>query len=220
MPLNRAERISLHKKQERLQVKTGAPSVSDLQEGVPVLRATTNGLAEYVRYNNKLYSSNYNAISTRGEVEGKHWIYDVYSAHSTTFDATTGFIPWSGQSMANQATLSTDGPYGLLAPYNGEVVRIIFRSNEVIADASTAVKFELYEAQDGTEDPTGSIGTFLNLVLDLGADDIHYVFDVRNHLTGSNAMAKGNLYQLKFTGPESDHGDLLVTTVVKWDINS
>ena len=55
MALTRAERIALHKKQERLQVKPGKPEVADLTEGVPVLRSTAEGVVEYVRHNNVLY---------------------------------------------------------------------------------------------------------------------------------------------------------------------
>jgi len=49
MGMTRQERIALHKKQERLQVKAGTPSKVDLKEGVPVLRSTTEGVVEYVK---------------------------------------------------------------------------------------------------------------------------------------------------------------------------
>ena len=55
MGMTRAERIALHKKQERLQVKSGKPTISELTEGVPVLRATSEGVVEYVRHNSVLY---------------------------------------------------------------------------------------------------------------------------------------------------------------------
>ena len=55
--MTRQERIALHKKQERLQVKSGVPIVSELKEGVPVLRSTTEGVVEYVRHNGVLYKS-------------------------------------------------------------------------------------------------------------------------------------------------------------------
>ena len=55
MGMTRQERIALHKKQERLQVKSGAPSVSDLKEGVPALRSTPEGVVEYVRHNGVLH---------------------------------------------------------------------------------------------------------------------------------------------------------------------
>jgi hypothetical protein len=55
MRMTRQERIALHKKQERLQVKPGVPRVSDLKDGVPVLRSTIEGVVEYVRHNGVLY---------------------------------------------------------------------------------------------------------------------------------------------------------------------
>ena len=55
MDMTRQERIALHKKQERLQVKSGVPFVADLKEGVPVLRTTPEGVVEYVRHNSVLY---------------------------------------------------------------------------------------------------------------------------------------------------------------------
>ena len=55
MGMTRQERIALHKKQERLQVKDGVPSVDNLSEGVPILRSTSEGLVEYVRHNGVLF---------------------------------------------------------------------------------------------------------------------------------------------------------------------
>ena len=55
MAMTRNERNALHKKQERLLVGSGVPSVEELVEGVPVLRSTAEGLVEYVRYNSTLY---------------------------------------------------------------------------------------------------------------------------------------------------------------------
>ena len=55
MGMTRQERIALHKKQERLQIKSGAPVVADLKEGVPALRSTSEGVVEYVRHNGILH---------------------------------------------------------------------------------------------------------------------------------------------------------------------
>ena len=55
MGMTRQERIAIHKKQERLQVKSGVPVLSDLKEGVPVLRATNEGVVEYVKHNGVLH---------------------------------------------------------------------------------------------------------------------------------------------------------------------
>jgi len=53
--MTREERIAVHKKQERLQVKSGVPRIADLKEGIPVLRSTSEGVVEYVRHNSVLY---------------------------------------------------------------------------------------------------------------------------------------------------------------------
>ena len=55
MGMTRGERIALHKKQERLQVKDGTPTTADLKEGVPVLRSTSEGVVEYVKNNGVLF---------------------------------------------------------------------------------------------------------------------------------------------------------------------
>ena len=55
--MTRQERIALHKKQERLQIKSGTPAVADLKEGVPALRSTAEGVVEYVRHNGVLYKN-------------------------------------------------------------------------------------------------------------------------------------------------------------------
>ena len=55
MGMTRQERLGLRKKQEKLQVKTGTPFASDLREGVPVLRATSEGVVEFVKHNGILY---------------------------------------------------------------------------------------------------------------------------------------------------------------------
>ena len=55
MTMTRQERVSLHKKQERLQVGSGTPSATDLKEGVPVLRSTPEGVVEYVKHRGVLH---------------------------------------------------------------------------------------------------------------------------------------------------------------------
>ena len=56
MGMTRAERVNLHKKQERIHVRTGAPAISDLQEGVPVIRRVPGkGLVEFIRDGNAMY---------------------------------------------------------------------------------------------------------------------------------------------------------------------
>ena len=51
----RQDRVTIHKKRESAQIKSGVPQIADLKEGVTVLRSTAEGLVEYTKYNNKLY---------------------------------------------------------------------------------------------------------------------------------------------------------------------
>jgi len=53
--LLRLARIASQGKQERMQVKNGKPSVKELRPDVPVLRATSEGIVEYVKHNGVLY---------------------------------------------------------------------------------------------------------------------------------------------------------------------
>ena len=53
--MTRQERIAIHKKQERIQVKSGIPFNEDLKEGVPTLRSTSEGVVEYVKFNGQIH---------------------------------------------------------------------------------------------------------------------------------------------------------------------
>ena len=55
MGMTRQERIALHKKQERLQVKKGTPSSAELTDGIPELRKTSEGVVEYVKSDGKVF---------------------------------------------------------------------------------------------------------------------------------------------------------------------
>ena len=57
MSYTRQERVSLHKKQERVIVEQGEPLLDELREGVFVLRRTSEGLVQYVRYNSVIYKN-------------------------------------------------------------------------------------------------------------------------------------------------------------------
>ena len=56
--MTKAERRNANKKQEKLQIKTGTPTVSELKEGVPVIRLSETGeLVEYINFEGILYKS-------------------------------------------------------------------------------------------------------------------------------------------------------------------
>ena len=64
MRMNRAERVALHKKQERIYVGKGVPALSELDEGVPVIRSTPDGIIQYIKFNNQLYKSTFELVTT------------------------------------------------------------------------------------------------------------------------------------------------------------
>lgn len=55
MPYTRQERNALHQNQKRMQIGVGEPPAVELNEGVPVLRSTSAGVVEYVKYNGVVY---------------------------------------------------------------------------------------------------------------------------------------------------------------------
>jgi hypothetical protein len=55
MDTARQVRVATHKKQERLQIRDGVPSVEELREGVPALRSTSEGVVEFVKHKGVLY---------------------------------------------------------------------------------------------------------------------------------------------------------------------
>jgi len=63
MAITKSERRSSHKKQERLQIKSGSPAAGELTEGVPALRFTTlDGLVEYINFKGILYKKVYTRV--------------------------------------------------------------------------------------------------------------------------------------------------------------
>ncbi len=58
MPMTKIERlarVAMHKKQERLLVKDGVPTLDELKPDVPVLSETSGGLIEYVKHKGVLF---------------------------------------------------------------------------------------------------------------------------------------------------------------------
>lgn len=61
--MTRAERVSLHLKQERIHSESSDTAVpegqnlTDIPEGVPVFRKTSEGVVEYIKYQGVLYKS-------------------------------------------------------------------------------------------------------------------------------------------------------------------
>tara|TARA_Y100000310_G_scaffold268397_1_gene280982 strand:- start:512 stop:736 length:225 start_codon:yes stop_codon:yes gene_type:complete len=72
MAMTREERVAIHKKLESRVVVEGEPDITELPEGVPVIRATDEGVVQFVRYNNEIYKN----IFTSSEGVGGHKTWD------------------------------------------------------------------------------------------------------------------------------------------------
>ena len=80
--MTRQERVALHKKQERLQVGNGVPSVSNMKEGVPELRYVDGtGLTEYTRFNSVLHEKVLEKSNVKEVISSNKW-YDVVFENS------------------------------------------------------------------------------------------------------------------------------------------
>ena len=55
MTMTRNERVALHKKQERIQIREGKPILSDLREGTQEIIRTDEGVVEYIKSNGVMY---------------------------------------------------------------------------------------------------------------------------------------------------------------------
>ena len=63
MAMTRSERRNANKKQEKLLIETGTPAVSELIEGVPVIRLSRTGeLAEYINFKGVLYKKAFTRV--------------------------------------------------------------------------------------------------------------------------------------------------------------
>ena len=62
--MDRDTRNLIHKKQELIKIKKGTPLRSELSEGIPVFRRTNEGLQQFIKYNNEIYSTLWTDVST------------------------------------------------------------------------------------------------------------------------------------------------------------
>ena len=56
-------RVAMHKKQDKIVVSDGEPRLNELTEGIPVIRRTTEGIVEYIRYKQLLYKKVYEKVA-------------------------------------------------------------------------------------------------------------------------------------------------------------
>jgi hypothetical protein len=165
MAISREERITRkygHTKQERLQVEVGLPEVSQMREGVPILRSTNEGVTEYIRYNSALWRNNFTRDDDKvfivDELKYKKKFTDYrYIIHNFSRDIGTDkiYIPWFGIteniSMDNVSS-------AMLAPFKMTLYKLYIRPATLTgATADLALGLDKQDDGDVTVD---SIATF------------------------------------------------------------
>ena len=53
--MNRQERVSIQRKQERASITDGVPTLNELTDGIPVYRLISGDLVQYIKHRNILY---------------------------------------------------------------------------------------------------------------------------------------------------------------------
>ena len=141
---------------------------------------------------------------------GKYF-YETKVCNFYTNSVNNQFIPLAGYVIERDSITGQNEYVTLVAPYDGEVVRIMFRSE--IAQNGT-LEFDIFESSDGTEKPgtvTGVVDTSINI-----ADDTSVTVDFSSMTSGTNALVKGRIYAIQIDTPSAPY-DTNVTVVFKWD---
>ena len=73
MAFTRQERVAFHKKQEKIFVGDGSPSVNELKDGVPVFRRVGGTIIEYIKSGNNLFKSEFEKVGLIVESPTQSW---------------------------------------------------------------------------------------------------------------------------------------------------
>ena len=129
---------------------------------------------------------------------------------------TASYLPINGYIFDQTSTSGRNEYHSFLAPYNGTIQKVAFRS-EVAQDGD--LSFRVLESADGTEIPSSTIFRHETTV-DI-ADDIYQELDMTSPSTGSDyaPLTKGRIYVFYLSCPSAPL-DTNITIVFKWDITS
>ena len=153
-------------------------------------------------------------ITNNGSLAETQYYYDIkyigYNANSVTY----AYLPINGYIFEQTSTLSRNEYHSFIAPYNGTIHQLQWRTEEAV-NANTS--FRILESSDGTEIP-GSVSYRKDIAVDI-ADDTTYNFDLSSPTTGSTALVKGRIYVLYYNFGV-DTNDTNFTVVFKWDLTT
>tara|TARA_R100000781_G_C4078366_1_gene126880 strand:+ start:442 stop:1776 length:1335 start_codon:yes stop_codon:yes gene_type:complete len=162
-------------------------------------------------------SGNFTAVGTSASSNGTCLGKYQYETKTCGFASTNAanFLPLNGGTTEKSSVVGANEFIGMVAPYNGTVEKIMFRSE--VAQNGT-LQMDLHESADGTEVPAlGAIGTkdtSINI-----ADDTAQDISFASMTSGTNALVKGRIYAIKITAPSAPN-DTNATVVFKWDVTT
>tara|TARA_Y100001963_G_C6739914_1_gene428435 strand:+ start:94 stop:744 length:651 start_codon:yes stop_codon:yes gene_type:complete len=161
-----------------------------------------------------------------GTPDTLQYYYDIrYTSYYTTSSSAI-YLPMNGTTSVYTSTEKTSVSHsneyvGWVAPYNGTIEKIFFRSEIAMPCDSGGTPFEIhtYYSADGTETPTTANMRFIKDDEDV-ADDTTIECDFTGSLySGDNTLVKGRIYAIKVTTPAAPY-DTNVTAVFKWDVTT
>ena len=129
---------------------------------------------------------------------------------------TSAYLPMNGYILEQTSTTGKNEYLAFLAPYNGTIQKVGFRS-EIAQDGN--LSFRVLEATDGTEVP-GTLIFRNETTVDI-ADDTYQELDMTGPGIGSDysPLTKGRIYMIFLSTPSIPY-DTNINIVFKWDITS
>lgn len=196
-----------------LLIKESANAVADTASygQIWVKTATPNQLYFTTDAGNDIQLTSGTSIAGGGGGGSTTEFYETKLCNFYTNSVNNQFIPLVGYVIERDTITSQNEYVTMVAPYDGEVVRIMFRSE---AAQNGTLEFDIFESSDGTEKPavvTGVVDTSINI-----ADDTSVTVDFSSMTSGTNALVKGRIYAIQIDTPSIPY-DTNVTVVFKWD---
>tara|TARA_R100000664_G_C2745867_1_gene133620 strand:+ start:232 stop:1617 length:1386 start_codon:yes stop_codon:yes gene_type:complete len=133
------------------------------------------------------------------------------------YAAATGvYLPMNGYIIEQTLTSGRNEYLSFLAPYNGTIQKIGFRS-EIAQDGN--INMRVFESSDATEIPGSNIFR-QDTAVDI-ADDVYQELSMTSPSVGSDysPLTKGRIYNIFINTPSASN-DTNIIMVFKWDITS
>ena len=140
--------------------------------------------------------------------------YETKVCNYYTNSVNNQFIPLAGYVIERDSISGQNEYVSMVAPYNGTIERIMFRSE---AAQNGTLEFDIFESSDGTELP-GTITGVKDTAIDI-ADDTTVEVNFDSMTSGTNALVKGRIYAIQIDTPSIPY-DTNVTVVFKWDVTT